>query len=246
MTQSEPNSPSDVESRRNPKARRLTLARRLLYVFGTPILAGIVRLLWSTCRVQKILGETIAESAIADDRAYVPCYWHRDIFSCLMTIRGWIQRGFRAGVIISPSVDGDVPAKIARSWGAEVIRGSAARTGALAMRDMHKLMKRGVSIVTAADGPVGPAFYFKGGILLTARIGSAALLPMASAASRFWQFSTWDQFVLPKPFARIVVAIGEPMEVPRRASAEEQESLRQQMQQTLDKLVEEAKQELAK
>ena len=244
MAEYEQNAGHDVETRRNPNARRLTLARRLGYAVGTPVLAGIVRLLWATCRVQKILGEDVVDAAIEDGRAFVPCYWHRDIFTCLMTIRGWIQRGFRAGVIISPSVDGDVPARIAGSWGAEVVRGSAARTGALAMRDMHEMMKRGVSIVTAADGPVGPAFYFKGGILLTARIGSAALLPMGCAADRAWRFDTWDSFVLPKPFARVVVAVGDPVEVPRRASAEEQEELRAKMQQTLDQLVERAQQEL--
>lgn len=245
MAESEPTtSPAAAGDPPRTGGRRRTPARRLLYAASAPLLAGLARLLWSTCRVEKVIGAEIAEAVIGDGRAYVPCYWHRDILVCLMTIRGWIQRGFRAGVIISPSVDGDVPARIAEKWGAEVVRGSAARTGALAMRDMHALMQRGVSIVTAADGPVGPAYYFKSGILLTARIGSARLLPMGCAADRAWRFDTWDDFMLPKPFSRIVVAVGEPVEVPRRADADRQEQLRKEMQQTIDSLVESCRQTL--
>lgn len=225
-----------VDARRNPTGRRLTLGRRLGYAVATPILSALARLLWLSCRVGKVIGAEHVDNAISGNTAFVPCYWHRDIYVCLMTIRGWIQRGFSAAVIISPSVDGDVPARIAERWGAEVIRGSAKRTGALAMRDMHAIMRRGVSIVTVADGPVGPAYYFKAGILLTARIGSAPVLPMGCAADRAWRFNTWDEFMLPKPFANVVVAVGEPRTVPKRASAEELEALRLELQETIDSL----------
>ena len=235
----------NADARRNPTGRQLTLGRRLLYALATPLLIAIVRLLWRTCRVSVIDGAEHVESVINQERPVVPCYWHRDIFVCLMAIRQWIQRGFRAGIIISPSVDGDVPAKIAERWGAEVIRGSAQRTGALAMRDMHSVMRRGVSIVTAADGPAGPAYYFKAGILLTARIGKAPLLPIACAADRAWRFRTWDEFMLPKPFANVAIVIGDPQEVPARASAEELEGLRVEMQKTINALAEEASQALA-
>lgn len=225
----------------NTGGRRMTLLRRLGYAIGGPVLAGLVRFLWWTYRVEIVSGRDHAESVIADDRAYVPCYWHRDILVCLMTIRGWIRRGFRAAIIISPSVDGEVPARIARAWGAEVVRGSAKRTGALAMRELHQVMKRGVSIVTAADGPVGPAYYFKSGVLMTSRIGSAPMLPMGCAASRTWQFGTWDDFRVPKPFARVAVAIGEPIEVGAGARAEELEALRKRMQDAVNALSEESK-----
>lgn len=228
----------------NTGGRRMTPARRLVYAVGGPLLAGLVRLLWWTCRVDRVIGKEFAEAAIADDRAYVPCYWHRDILVCLMTLRGWIRRGFKAAIIISPSVDGEVPARIARAWGAEVVRGSAKRTGALAMRDMHQVMKRGVSIVTAADGPVGPPYYFKSGVLMTSRIGSAPMLPMGCAASSAWQFNTWDDFMVPKPFSRIVIAIGEPVEVPARASTEELEALRVALQNAVTSLSEVSKKAL--
>ncbi len=246
MQQTSPDpSAGDAEARRNPAGRQLTLGRRFLYAVATPLLSAIARSLWSTCRVTVVEGAEHVAAIISQERAVVPCYWHRDIFVCLMAIRRWIQRGFRAGVIISPSVDGDVPARIAERWGAEVIRGSAQRTGALAMRDMHGVMRRGVSIVTAADGPAGPAYYFKAGILLTARIGKAPLLPIACAADRAWRFKTWDEFMLPKPFANVAIVIGDPKEIPARATANELEHLRIEMQDTINSLAEQAAQALS-
>ena len=222
----------------------MSLGRRMVYALGTPILLGILRLLWLTWRIEKVIGSEHVDRAIDDDGAYVPCYWHRDILVCLLVIRGWIRRGFKAGIIISASVDGEVPSKIARSWGAEVIRGSASRTGALAMRDMHDVMKRGVSIVTAADGPVGPAYYFKSGVLMTSRIGKAPMLPIGCAADRAWYLDRWDHFMIPKPFARLVISIGEPRSVPKGASMELLEEERIAMQNAVISLAEQSKAEL--
>jgi hypothetical protein len=37
---------------------------------------------------------------------------------------------------------------------------------------------------------------------------------MACAADRAWYLNRWDKFMIPKPFARVSVAIGEPYSVP--------------------------------
>lgn len=232
---------ADTESRRNASGRQMSPVRKLVYAVAGPIAMGLVRLLWWSYRIEKVIGADTIDRVVADRRAYVPCYWHRDILICLMAIRGWIDRGFKAGVIISASVDGEVPSKIAQSWGAEVIRGSATRTGALAMRDMHRIMKDGTSIITAADGPVGPAYYFKSGVVLTSRIGSAPMLPIGCAADRAWYLKRWDDFMIPKPFARIVLAVGEPHLVARGASKEGLEQERKTMQIAVNGLVEQSK-----
>ena len=145
-------------------------------------------------------------------------------------LKEWIGRGFKACFLVSSSVDGEVPDRIARSWGAEVIRGSANQTGALVLRDMQQMMKRGISIVTTADGPSGPKHVFKPGAVLMARIGGAPMVPLACAADRAWYLKRWDDFMIPKPFARVVLAIGEPITVPRDASKELMESLRTSME----------------
>ena len=234
---------SDVEMRRSKASRRrMSPGRRLTYAIGMPLMRAIVFLLHSSYRYRKTIGSEIADRIVADTgNAYVPCYWHQQHIVCAQLMRDWIRRGFRTGVIVSASVDGEVPARVARSWGLEVIRGSAANTGALVLRDAQEMMKRGVSIVATSDGPLGPRFEFKTGTVLMARIGGAPLVPIACAADRAWYMKTWDRFMIPKPFARIVIAIGEPVTVPRNASLEEMEVIRAKMQSALEALIQESK-----
>lgn len=237
---------SDVEMRRSKASRRrMSLGRRVAYAIGLPLLRSILYLLNSSYRVQKIIGSDIADRIVADtSRAYVPCYWHQQHVVCAYLIRDWIRRGFRTAYIVSPSVDGEVVSRIVKAWGGEVIRGSAADTGALVLRDSRKLMKEGVSIVATSDGPLGPAFEFKAGTVLMASIGGAPMVPIAYAADRVWNMNTWDRFIIPKPFAKVVIAVGEPVEVPRRASKEEMEALRARMESGINDLIEACKNEL--
>ncbi len=235
----------DVEARRSAwSRRRMSPGRRLYYFLGLPVLRGVMRLLWWTYRVEKVIGAETAERIVADGRAYAPCYWHQHHVLCTNMIRRWIARGFRASFLVSASVDGEVPARIARAWGAEVIRGSANQTGALVLRDMREALKRGVSIITTADGPSGPKYEFKAGAVLMARIAGVPLVPLACAADRAWYLDRWDDFMIPKPFARVVLAIGPPLPVPPDTPLERIEEFRLQMQESIMSLMAASKEAL--
>jgi len=234
----------DLEARRSPASRRrLSAGRRLYYFLGMPVLKGLLRLLWWTCRKEYVIGADVAGRVIAGG-LWAPVYWHQHTFVCLNMMREWMQRGFRAGFIISASVDGDVPARIARSWGATVVRGSAKHTNAFAMRDIQQAMRDGVSIVSAADGPLGPCYEFKPGVVLMARIGGAPLVPMSCAVDRAWTLRRWDRFLLPKPFARVRLAVGEPLEVPKGTPVPELESYRQEIEHRTNALREDTEEAL--
>lgn len=234
---------ADVESRRSRRSRReMSPGRRIYYAVGLPLLRAIYWIMTATYRVQKVIGEDIAERILADEKTvYAPCYWHQHHVLCSSLMKSWIRRGFRACFLISASVDGDVPARIAQSWGAAVIRGSANQTGALVLRDMQQMMKKGYGIVTTADGPNGPKFEFKPGAILMARIGGTPLVPIACAADRAWYLDRWDNFMIPKPFARVVLAVGQPVVVPRDASMDKLEEYRVQMQYATNALMAESK-----
>ena len=60
------------------------------------------------------------------------------------------------------------------------------------------------------DGPRGPAFELKTGTVLMARMGGAPLLPLGYAADRAWVLDTWDRFTIPRPFSKVVIAVGDP------------------------------------
>ena len=222
----------------------MTPARRLYYFLGLPVLRGIIRLLTSTYRFEAVIGQEHIEPFIDDENVCAPCYWHQHHVLGSTLIRSWIRRGFKACFLVSGSVDGDVPERIARSWGAEVIRGSANQSGALALRDQQKMMKSGFSIVTTADGPRGPKYEFKAGTVLMARIAGIPMIPIGCAADRAWYLNRWDDFMIPKPFARVAIAIGEPIPVLREIALDDLEPVRANVQAAVMSLMRDSEQAL--
>lgn len=228
---------TDIDAKLSPSSsRRRSVLRRAYYAIGMPLLQGVINLLFRSYRVQFVSGQDVVDDIISSKTVCAPCYWHQHLILGNLFIRQWIKRGFKAGYLISASVDGDVPARIAQSWGAEVVRGSANTTGALALREMHGLFKRGVSVVSVADGPTGPKSKFKAGVVLMARVVNAPLIPIACAADRAWYLNRWDDFMIPKPFAKVVFAVGEPVSIPHRTPVDEMESYRLQTEVALNSL----------
>lgn len=222
---------NSVESRRSTSSkRRMTPLRRLYYFLGLPVLRGVMALLRWSYRYEVVIGEEHIEPFIREGKVCAPAYWHQAHILCSHLVRDWLKRGFRPCFLISGSVDGDVPERIARAWGAEVIRGSANQSGALALRDMQQMMRNGYSIVTTADGPRGPQYEFKAGAVLMARIGGVPIVPMACAADRAWYLDRWDRFMVPKPFARVALAVGKPYQVGKDVPLDEIEPHRQNIQ----------------
>ena len=64
------------------------------------------------------------------------------------------------------------------------------------------------------DGPRGPARVAQPGAVFLAGATGHPILPFHVEASRFWTAGRWDRTQVPKPFARVGVAIGEPIPVP--------------------------------
>ncbi len=239
---------ADVDMRRSKASRRrMSPGRRFAHGLGIPLLRGLLFLLCSSYRIEKIRGAAAEAGIVADrTRVYAPCFWHQQMIVCSQLLRSWSRRGFRTCYIVSASVDGEIAARVAKAWGADVIRGSTTSAGALVLRDAHAMMKRGVSMATAPDGPLGPRGEFKTGTLLIACAGHAPLVPIACAADRAWYLRrSWDHFMIPKPFARIALAVGEPVEIPPGFSRERLEEFREQMQTAMDTLVAECRERLA-
>ncbi|HEY3785016.1 MAG TPA: lysophospholipid acyltransferase family protein [Steroidobacteraceae bacterium] len=217
-------------------SRRMTRARRLLYQLAVPVGLGIIRSWMKTCRVVGVRGVESLEQALARAPSLVPCYWHQHQLFCARFLLDQRSRGLAPGWLISPSVDGELGAMMVQRIGGHVIRGSSTHTGARALRDYYQaLVRDGVSPVITPDGPRGPRFRFKPGAILLAQISGRPILPMAYAASRAWLIK-WDKFVIPMPFARIVIAIGPPRYVPRVLDATTMQSLQTDMEAELRRL----------
>jgi lysophospholipid acyltransferase (LPLAT)-like uncharacterized protein len=221
--------------------RRMTLARRIGYTLAVPLATGILRRWAYSCRVEHVLGAQHLAEALARAPSLVPCYWHQHQLFCAKYLLEQRDRGLKVGWLISPSVDGELGARIVHRLGGRVIRGSSTHTGARALRDYYlALVQESVSPIVTPDGPRGPRFKFKPGAILLAQMSGRPMLPMAYAASRAWLVH-WDKFVIPAPFSRVVVAIGAPRYVPRVTDAPGIERLQLEMEQELKGLFDRAK-----
>ena len=220
--------------------RRMTWGRRFLYWIGVPIGMTLIRAFWLTCRIVHVEGRAHLEPRLLRGEPAVICYWHRHQLFCWRYLRQLIDRGARIGWLISASVDGHGPSEIARRMGGGIVfRGSTTSGGTDALRSMCKAIARDhVSPATTPDGPYGPRSVFKPGIVKLAQLAGVPLIPVSYCADRAWVLRTWDRFVIPKPFCRIVMAVGEPVPVPRRADAQELEQLRARMELDLQRLFE--------
>ncbi len=220
--------------------RRLTTGRRVTHM-AAPLIGGLAKLFWRSCRIERVLGEANAEAALASGKSIIPCYWHQRQLFCVRYVLGLQARGLKLGFLVSPSLDGELAARVIHTWGAQSIRGSSTRTGAQAMRDLYQAIRRdGISPVTTPDGPRGPPYAFKSGTVMLAQLSGAPMLPLSYAARTEWHLRSWDRFVIPRPFTRVVIAVGKPRAVERGVPANALEPIRQEMEDALNALSQEA------
>ena len=214
--------------------RHMSRARRVAYRYLAPAITALIRLWWRSARVVRVVGEHHLDAVLARHPAFLPVYWHQHhLFCAQYLLAQQAARALRTGFLISPSLDGELGAMIMRRLGGHVIRGSSTRTGALAMKEYFQaLMREQVSPVLNPDGPRGPRFRCKPGAVMLAQMSGREILPLAYAASRAWLVH-WDKFVLPWPGARIAIAIGAPLTVPRGTSAAGLEAIQHDLERRL-------------
>jgi lysophospholipid acyltransferase (LPLAT)-like uncharacterized protein len=220
--------------------RRLTRGRLFLYKILVPVGVSLLRLVWRWSRVIQVIGAEHIPAALERAPSFIPVYWHQHQIFCVKHLLEQRRSGLKLGFLISPSVDGEIGAMIVRNLGGVVIRGSSTYTGARALRDYYEALgHEGVSPAITPDGPRGPPWKFKPGAVLLAQLSGRPMIPLSYAASRAWKIK-WDRFVIPSPFARIVVAVGEPVYVPKGLDAAGLNRLQLDMEHRLRTVFEEA------
>lgn len=189
------------------------LKKRIKYAIATPLLKGYAAGLDKSCARITIGQETI-DDMIEREQACILCFWHQHIMMSGFFLLDWQRQGLKTGFLISPSGDGTLAANVFVKNGVTLISGSSGRSGAQTMRKLYRAVQNdGVSPVTTPDGPRGPVYDFKPGTLLLASMTGAPIIPLAAACSRYWQFNSWDRFILPKWFCKMVMVVGEPVTI---------------------------------
>jgi lysophospholipid acyltransferase (LPLAT)-like uncharacterized protein len=191
--------------------------------------------LWvSTCRI-RIISQDLQRRYVTSEGGAVGATWHRGALFLV-----WFFRNIHPMIMFSRSRDGDLLAGFAEKIGAIPIRGSSSRGGGTALKGMLEFLALpGVrKAATVLDGPSGPRFVAKKGMIALAMMAGVPLLPiMVSAYPAFTLKRTWDKTMIPLPFSRVTVIYREPWLVPEDLSNDELERMRQEVEKTLNDMM---------
>ncbi len=126
--------------------------------------------------------------------------WHQDLPACLAAFK---YRNI--AVLISKSSDGSKFAKLSKSLGYDVFRGSGSK-GQSEVRHLLKALGEGRSAGMALDGPKGPALIAKPG---AAWLSRKALVPLVEVSVKYSHAirlkNSWDKTFIPLPFSKISI-----------------------------------------
>ena len=189
--------------------------------FGGFLLALVLRLLYWSIRWQKHPLLLPDAAPIKGPRIYV--FWHNRQVMMPCLCRTAIRHGKMRDVVSLSSAhrDGRIVARATAYMGLESVSGSSTRGGVEALVKLIRLIHAGKNLAITPDGPRGPVYKVKLGVLKAAQRGGAPIFPCAYAVSSFWRLKSWDGLIIPKPFSRGVAVVGDALEIPPNISEEE-------------------------
>ncbi len=193
-----------------------------------------LRLLSLTIRKKTLYSERFLESR-NQRQPVIGAFWHQRLL-----MMPFFPRPGKTGMLISRHRDGEFVARLIKYLGIDSVRGSTTRGGLSALRGMVRFYREGGNLAITPDGPQGPKHVVQLGVIELARLTGSPIFPLTYGASGKRSLHTWDQFIIPLPFSRVVFIWGEPVWVPRDSKREKMEEKLLLLQDRLRQITEEA------
>jgi len=168
---------------------------------------------------------------------YIAALWHNRLLLISFVLKRFFPERPGAG-LISASRDGDLIADLTQRFGFDVVRGSSSRMGATALLELSDVLSSGHDVLITPDGPRGPAYELGPGIIFLAQKTGRPVIPVNMEYSSCWRVKSWDRFIVPRPFAKVRVILGQPHYVAATSTREEFEAERLRLQDAMMSLVE--------
>lgn len=132
--------------------------------------------------------------------------------------------------LVSQSKDGELISQVLAGFGLHATRGSSSRGGREGLRQLIERVQQGYHGAFTPDGPHGPRYHVKAGLVRAAQRTGAPILPVVYNAKWKRVLRSWDRFIVPLPFSRIVVVYGKPIYVPATGSSSALQEKRQEVE----------------
>jgi lysophospholipid acyltransferase (LPLAT)-like uncharacterized protein len=208
-------------------ASEYKFSQRVMLAVVPRAAAAVIRALMRTLRFEEIC-EPGAESALMHPRPILFAFWHR----ALLASAGYF-RNQGIAILISQSFDGELIARTVERLGFVAVRGSSTRGGAAGLLAMQHSFADGRLVAITADGPRGPKYVAKPGTVKLAELTGSPVCAFYVLSQRAWTLKSWDAFMIPKPFSRVVITYPTPV-----AFNPDAEAMHAAVQTALDRSVE--------
>ncbi|MBA3016708.1 MAG: lysophospholipid acyltransferase family protein [Proteobacteria bacterium] len=194
----------------------------------------LIDILFYTTRIELKGFEKV--EPIINSRKFIWALWHSRLL-----LPNYLSKGLDGTAMVSGSEDGEFVARILKKQGHEAIRGSTTRGGIKALSALiRKLKEKQRPSIIIPDGPQGPRFKVKLGIIILARETGHPILPFSYSAKKIKVFASWDRFILPYPFTKCIGIYGNPLFVPKDADKNDLMRYRNLLEKELNRLTLEA------
>ena len=208
--------------------------RHALARLAPPLLHVVLRLLRSTLRVDTVGDETLRARWARGERVVVSFWHNRQLMLPL------ISDGQPMCILVSQHRDGELATNLLGAWGVATVRGSSTRGAVSGFLRLIDAYRHGHNLAVVPDGPRGPRYVAKPGVVRLAKAVGSPIYPVSYAATRAARLRSWDGLIIPLPFARLHIQFGAPLDVPPHASAEQIEACRGELERRLIALTESA------
>lgn len=210
-----------AELRDHGRRKETRLKKRILFFIGAHVLHWFVRIIyWLSKQNFSIHPET--QKLIDDPKGqFIVAIWHNRLFYSVYSLRYKVaQYGHDILAIISESDDAEFIARCTQHCGAYASRGSSTRGGKKALKKILKYIKLHFHPLITPDGPVGPVYKVKEGVVAIAKLTNLPIVPIAYDTKQKWVFQSWDKFMIPKPRAEVFLDYGAPIHIGKDISTE--------------------------
>ena len=209
LAKSRPERDEQLAEAYDSRPRPLSSFRRAQIPIISSAAYAFARVTGPTLRYE-VLGWQHIDRVHSQNRRCVYSFWHQTIF---LAMWWWRHRGVVA--MTSGNFDGQILGSALQRLGFDTTFGSSSRGGLRGLAVLTARLQQGHDVAFAADGPRGPRHLAKPGPVILARRSGCPIVGFHLFAEHAHIFEkAWDLFQLPRPFSRVVLVIGPPIEVP--------------------------------
>jgi lysophospholipid acyltransferase (LPLAT)-like uncharacterized protein len=177
------------------------------------LFAGIIflylKLVYCTSRWNFIWPQGVSEQELDQEQGLLIALWHNRLAYSMYICKNYSN----VYGLASPHSDGQLIINIIKKMNYKVIEGSTNKNATNAVRQIIQVLVKGNKVVITPDGPRGPIYKINSNITRIADKYNKKIIPFSCASSRYFSLNSWDAMQIPKPFSKIIVTIGKPLEI---------------------------------